>query len=67
MNQHLDTTQAARYLNVARRTLERWRLINEGPPFRKFGRRTLYNIQELESWAENQSYDPAREGANNDL
>lgn len=55
MATHLDTGEAAEYLHLAPRTLERWRLIGAGPPYRKFGRRALYNREELEAWAARQT------------
>jgi len=61
MATHLDTREAADYLHLAPRTLERWRLVGEGPPYRKFGRRALYNQEDLEHWAAAQDI-RAREG-----
>ena len=55
MSEHLSTAQAAKYLNLAPRTLERWRVTGDGPPFRKFGRRALYNREQLEGWAARQT------------
>jgi predicted DNA-binding transcriptional regulator AlpA len=47
----LDNEQAAHYLKLSPRTLDRQRLTGEGPRFRKFGRRVIYAIEDLESWA----------------
>ena len=49
---YLDTKKAARYLGLSNRTLEKFRLTGEGPVFRKFGRRCLYSLNDLEAWAE---------------
>lgn len=62
MAEHLSTPEAAQYLNLAKRTLERWRLIDAGPPWRKFGRRVVYNRDILEKWAEKQGRDPEQAG-----
>jgi len=42
---------AAAYLRLSPRTLEKQRVIGGGPRFRKFGRRVLYAIEDLETWA----------------
>jgi hypothetical protein len=43
--------QAATYLNLSPRTLEKLRVIGGGPVFRKFGRRVMYALEDLEGWA----------------
>ena len=48
---YLDNEQAAHYLKLSPRTLDRQRLTGEGPRFRKFGRRVVYAIEDLEAWA----------------
>ena len=47
----LDTREAAEYLRLRPRTLERWRWAGGGPRFHKFGRRVVYSRQELEDYA----------------
>jgi hypothetical protein len=47
----LNNEQAARYLNLSPRTLEKHRVIGGGPRFRKFGRRVVYAFADLEAWA----------------
>ena len=44
--------EAADYLRVSERTLERWRVLGGGPKFRKFGRRVVYGTADLEAWAD---------------
>jgi len=52
---YVQTPVAAGILEVSARTLEKWRSEgHDGPPYRKFGRKVLYDIQELEQWAEAQ-------------
>ncbi len=48
----LNNTQAAAYLNLSPRTLEKQRVIGGGPRFRKFGRRVLYARVDLDTWAD---------------
>lgn len=45
------TKEAASYLRLRPSTLERWRLVGDGPAFLKFGRRVLYAQDELEAFA----------------
>ena len=47
-----NTRAAALYLGLSPRTLEKWRLIGQGPPYTKRGRRCLYRLEDLDSWAE---------------
>lgn len=48
----LNNDDAARFLNLSPRTLEKHRVIGDGPRFRKFGRRIVYAIADLEAWAD---------------
>ncbi len=45
-------SDAARYLGISPRTLEKKRQTNDGPVHRKFGRRVLYEISDLDAWAD---------------
>jgi hypothetical protein len=47
----LDNKQAADFLKLSPRTLEKHRVIGGGPRFRKFGRRVVYAVADLEAWA----------------
>ncbi len=47
----LDNQQAAEYLRLSPRTLDRQRVTGEGPKYRKFGRRVIYALEDLEAWA----------------
>lgn len=51
----LDTTQAASYLNIARRTMERWRCEGYGPNFIRIGRVVRYSDSALEDWIQRQT------------
>jgi len=60
----LSNTQAAAFLNLSPRTLEKLRVVGRGPQFRKLGRRVLYTVEELEAYAAlrrcDSTPDPAR-------
>ena len=46
-------TEAAEFLRISRRTLERWRIQGTGPIFRKHGRRVVYARDDLLKWTDN--------------
>jgi excisionase family DNA binding protein len=48
----LTVSEAAALLRLSEITLGRWRIEGSGPPFRKFGRRVLYERCDLIAWAE---------------
>ena len=48
---HLNTREAAAWLGLSPKTLERYRVSGEGPDFRRFGSRVRYLLIDLESWA----------------
>ncbi len=54
---YLSNDEAADFLKLSPRTLEKQRVIGGGPKFRKFGRRVVYAIEDLESWANARSCD----------
>lgn len=56
-NRYLSNDEAAAFLHLSPRTLEKQRVIGGGPRFRKFGRRVVYAIEDLESWANARSCD----------
>jgi hypothetical protein len=47
----LNNEEAAAFLRLSPRTLEKQRVQGGGPPFRKFGTRVLYSLADLEAWA----------------
>lgn len=47
----LNTAQAAFYVGLSRRTLEKMRLTGGGPRFRKHGRYVRYHIDDLDAWS----------------
>lgn len=48
----LTTAQAAHYVGLSPRTLERMRGTGRGPRFRKHGRYVRYHIADLDAWSE---------------
>jgi hypothetical protein len=53
---YLTNREAAIFLRLSPRTLEKRRVHGGGPRFRKFGRRVLYAIDDLEAWANVRSF-----------
>ncbi len=47
----LRTPEAARFLGLSGRTLEKHRTYGTGPAFRKLGGRVVYAIADLQAWA----------------
>ncbi|TWB18441.1 helix-turn-helix protein [Nitrospirillum amazonense] len=47
----LNTAQAAFYVGLSHRTLEKMRLKGGGPRFRKHGRYVRYHIDDLDAWS----------------
>ncbi|KAG1313610.1 hypothetical protein G6F62_014060 [Rhizopus arrhizus] len=52
---YLPNDDAAEYLRLSPRTLEKQRVIGGGPKFRKFGRRVMYAVSDLNAWADQRS------------
>jgi hypothetical protein len=49
---YLRTAEAARYLSLSPRTLEKHRTYGTGPAYRKIGGRVVYAIADLNAWAD---------------
>ena len=54
---YLTNDEAADYLRLSPRTLEKQRVIGGGPRFRKFGRRVMYAVADLDAWAADRSFE----------
>lgn len=54
---YFTNDEAADYLRLSPRTLEKQRVIGGGPKFRKFGRRVMYAVADLDAWAETRSFE----------
>ena len=48
----LRTSEAARFLSLSGRTLEKHRTYGTGPTYRKIGGRVVYAIEDLKAWAD---------------
>ena len=51
----LNTAQAAFYIGLSKRTLEKMRVTGGGPKYRKHGRYVRYHIDDLNAWSEARS------------
>ncbi|MEC9243484.1 MAG: helix-turn-helix domain-containing protein [Pseudomonadota bacterium] len=47
----LRTKEAARFLGISLRTLEKHRTYGTGPTYRKIGGRVLYVVEDLQAWS----------------
>jgi len=53
---YLTTEEAAEFLRLSPRTLEKQRVLGGGPRFRKFGARVVYAVEDLRTWANSRAY-----------
>lgn len=49
---YLRTAEAARFLGLSPRTLEKHRIYGTGPAYRKIGARVVYSVADLNAWAD---------------
>ncbi|MBN9236999.1 MAG: putative DNA-binding transcriptional regulator AlpA [Afipia broomeae] len=49
---YLRTPEAARFLGLSGRTLEKHRTYGTGPAYRKLGGRVVYAVDDLQAWAD---------------
>ena len=59
---YLNSKQAAHFLKMSPRSLQRLRVAGEGPIVRRHLRMTLYHIDDLKSWSQTRA-DKRRDGA----
>ena len=52
----LTTDEAAAFLRLSPRTLEKQRVLGGGPRFRKFGARVVYAVADLRAWADSNTF-----------
>lgn len=52
IQRHLRTAEAARFLGLSDRTLEKHRSYGTGPIYRKIGGRVVYTLEDLRAWSE---------------
>lgn len=48
--QMMTTVEAAQFLSLSRKTLEKWRTQLVGPPYRKLGTAVRYKYTDLAAW-----------------
>ena len=53
---YMGTPELAAYLKLSPRTLDRYRVSGDGPPFHKFGNRVRYLRTDVEAWAAERRY-----------
>ncbi|HXQ45258.1 MAG TPA: helix-turn-helix domain-containing protein [Caulobacteraceae bacterium] len=49
---YLRTPEAARFLGLSGRTLEKHRIYGTGPRYSKLGGRVVYRLDDLQAWVE---------------
>lgn len=49
---YLRTPEAARFLGLSERTLEKHRIYGTGPAYKKLGGRVVYALDDLQAWAD---------------
>ncbi|MXQ08917.1 helix-turn-helix domain-containing protein [Alphaproteobacteria bacterium GH1-50] len=49
---YLRTKEAAQFLSLSARTLEKHRTYGTGPAYHKLGGRVVYSIEDLEAWVQ---------------
>ena len=49
---YLRTQEAAKFLGLSERTLEKHRTYGTGPTYRKLGGRVVYAVEDLQAWAD---------------
>jgi predicted DNA-binding transcriptional regulator AlpA len=49
---YLRTPEAARFLGLSGRTMEKHRIYGTGPIYRKLGGRVVYALDDLQNWAD---------------
>ena len=48
---YLSETQTAKYLNISKKSLQRWRFNRQGPPYVKLNAKTIrYCREDLDQW-----------------
>ena len=49
---YLRTSEAAQFLSLSARTLEKHRTYGTGPTYRKLGGRVVYAVEDLQAWVQ---------------
>lgn len=54
MRRWVNERDLSTYSGIAVRTLQRWRLFDQGPPYRKLGGAVRYDLTAFDQWVEAQ-------------
>lgn len=54
-NRFVRTFEAAEFLGVSPKTLEKWRWTGDGPEFRRHGGVVVYWLPELRAWSDSRA------------
>jgi hypothetical protein len=57
---YLNTDQAAHYLGVSKRFLQKLRTAGNGPVHRRHSRIVQYHIDDLDAWSQTRAAEPGR-------
>lgn len=52
IRRRLSTKEAAEYMGISERTLEKYRVVGGGPPYMKIFNRVVYDTRDLDDWME---------------
>lgn len=63
----LRTPEAARFLGLSGRTLEKHRYFGTGPAYRRLGGRVVYTVDDLQAWADRGTKYSTSDPGQNDL
>lgn len=56
-NHYFTESEAAKHLGVGRRTLQRWRMTGEGPPYKRLGPKFIrYSVSDCEKWTKSRTF-----------
>jgi hypothetical protein len=62
-DRRLDSRAAADFLNIERKTLERWRYLGLGPRFVRYSRTCVrYQLSDLKAWVADRTIEPSGMG-----
>ena len=60
IDEYAGRSEAAAYLRVCKKTLERWQAAGTGPAITKIGRAVYYRWETLRAWVASRECKPAR-------
>lgn len=65
---YLDESAVAGITGLSKRTLQNWRFMRKGPPYRKVGRRVFYRLEDIVAFMESRvvNHDAGFQGGSHD-